>query len=324
MTTDQMQEFILAATYLNFSEAAKALYMSPSTLTRKISAIERELNLQLFIRDNRSVRLTPAGKALAEGLSEVYEDFLVKVTNAKNIQRGYSSALNVGILDGHSIDNCFLSLIRQISLQYPNITLNLFRGSYGELRQALYNDKADVVVTLDLTLCNLDQISTIALSRTHDYLAVLCTDPLAAREKIYAKDLAEETLIGVGEEDSVIVAEKFRKIRHCCGCNIRWVPDMETYALYVQAGLGIGIVNSHNSLAKDPQICLIDMDQVDIGEKFQPDNDLVYAWNTNNLNPALSNFLDLCQKQKYISTPPVPLNLNSAKSEQDFPGTRAG
>lgn len=66
MTITQIKYFITAAKCLNFTKAASKLYITQPALSRQISAIEEELNVQLFVRNNRSVKLTPAGMALVE------------------------------------------------------------------------------------------------------------------------------------------------------------------------------------------------------------------------------------------------------------------
>lgn len=56
------QLFQHLATSLNFSKTSEQMYVSPPTLTRVIQRLEEELGVELFFRDKRSVRLTPAGQ----------------------------------------------------------------------------------------------------------------------------------------------------------------------------------------------------------------------------------------------------------------------
>lgn len=57
MTLKQMEYFLSCATLLNFRKAAQLHYLSPPTLTRHISALEKELNVPLFVRDSHKVKL---------------------------------------------------------------------------------------------------------------------------------------------------------------------------------------------------------------------------------------------------------------------------
>jgi LysR family transcriptional regulator, positive regulator for ilvC len=56
------QLFQHLANSLNFSKTSKQMYVSSPTLTRVIQRLEAQLGSQLFYRDKRSVRLTPAGQ----------------------------------------------------------------------------------------------------------------------------------------------------------------------------------------------------------------------------------------------------------------------
>lgn len=56
---------------LHFSRTSQACYITPSALTRVIQRLESELGKKLFIRDNRSVELTPAGIAFKKYSDDV-------------------------------------------------------------------------------------------------------------------------------------------------------------------------------------------------------------------------------------------------------------
>ncbi|MDR1712973.1 MAG: LysR family transcriptional regulator [Coriobacteriales bacterium] len=68
MDTTHLREFVVVAELLNYSEAARQLFISPATLTRHICALEDTLGVQLLERNSRYVRLTPAGQILRQEL----------------------------------------------------------------------------------------------------------------------------------------------------------------------------------------------------------------------------------------------------------------
>ncbi|MDC0603037.1 HTH-type transcriptional activator IlvY [Aliiglaciecola sp.] len=59
-----LQLFQHLASSLHFGKTANAMFVSPSTLSRAIQRLEDETRATLFIRDNRTVKLTPAGEKL--------------------------------------------------------------------------------------------------------------------------------------------------------------------------------------------------------------------------------------------------------------------
>lgn len=64
MELDQLRVFLAVAETQSFTEAAHRLYLSHSTISRRISSLEEELGLELFCRDNAVHGLTPAGELL--------------------------------------------------------------------------------------------------------------------------------------------------------------------------------------------------------------------------------------------------------------------
>ena len=60
MTSEQLNEFYILSTTLNYSETAQKLYISQSSLSRHIRSMELELGVHLFMRDTRNRCSFPA------------------------------------------------------------------------------------------------------------------------------------------------------------------------------------------------------------------------------------------------------------------------
>ena len=55
MNLENMKCFISLAECLNFTKAADKEHITQTSMSRKISSLEEELNVRLFYRDNHSV-----------------------------------------------------------------------------------------------------------------------------------------------------------------------------------------------------------------------------------------------------------------------------
>lgn len=87
MDAEKLRVFLAVARCGSISEAARRLYVSHSTVSRAIAALEEELGAELFVRSNRNCTLTPAGAVLreeAEKLLAAFEETAEKVRAARN------------------------------------------------------------------------------------------------------------------------------------------------------------------------------------------------------------------------------------------------
>lgn len=66
MELEQLRVFAAVADEGSFTGAARWLYISHSTVSRTITALEEELGVRLVERDNRFIALTKAGETLRE------------------------------------------------------------------------------------------------------------------------------------------------------------------------------------------------------------------------------------------------------------------
>ena len=116
--------FVEVANTRNFSRAAASLGMPPSTLSRRISTLERELGFHLIHRSTRTFRLTEAGEAC-------YEQSKALVAEARRIQEdvtGIASRASGHIRVGVPFDlaqTIFVPLFGRYLLQYPDTSIEI-------------------------------------------------------------------------------------------------------------------------------------------------------------------------------------------------------
>ena len=71
-----LELFLNTAKYGSFTKAGEIMFVSQSWVSKRISFMEQELGLQLFIRSNRRLTLTPAGHVLARRLDSITDKIL--------------------------------------------------------------------------------------------------------------------------------------------------------------------------------------------------------------------------------------------------------
>lgn len=70
-----LETFLALEQLRNFGRTAEKLFISQTTVSARIKALERELNVSLFSRNTHSVELTPAGRKFLPYAAEILESY---------------------------------------------------------------------------------------------------------------------------------------------------------------------------------------------------------------------------------------------------------
>ena len=288
MNTTQIKCFLALADTLNYTRAAARLYMSQPSLSRQIVSLEQELNTQLVIRDQKQVRLTPAGTLLASELGDIQAATDNLIQRVQTVGQGYAGTLSVGVLEGQWVGAGLTQLLREFLETYSNIDLLICQDSFGGLRGKLLSGKLDVAVTLHFDVEGLEGVSCRKYGEDRAVLAVSRRLPLGQKEHITMEDMLEETLLAISPEDSRTGAELLLSEMKKWGVpswNVRYAPNLTTVMLWIEAGLGVGLINHHSSLAANPGVRLIE--ELPLGDASP-----CVVWRKDNLNPAIPLLLE--------------------------------
>ncbi|MGE8365092.1 transcriptional regulator GcvA [Cupriavidus sp.] len=68
-----LRAFEVAARHLSFTRAADELYVTPSAVSHQIKTLEESLGVQLFLREAKSLVLTPAGMAYLPSVQQAFK-----------------------------------------------------------------------------------------------------------------------------------------------------------------------------------------------------------------------------------------------------------
>lgn len=145
MELRQLRYFIKAAELSNFTEAANALYISQSTLSQQIQQLESELEIPLFDRIAKRVRLTEAGRQFLPSAQKTVKDSEDGKQLLKDIAGIKTGTLNIGLTYGLS-DLAVRTLVI-FSKNYPGVKVNLVFGTSLELLEMLSDGLVDLALS---------------------------------------------------------------------------------------------------------------------------------------------------------------------------------
>lgn len=116
--------FIFAAETHSFTQAARLMELTPSAVSKNVSALEESLGVRLFNRTTRSVSLTPEGVCYLGTVKSLVNQF-----EQLNRNIGYQKESNLTGLIRISTDNFMYNelepLFTKFMAQNPNITLEI-------------------------------------------------------------------------------------------------------------------------------------------------------------------------------------------------------
>lgn len=283
-----MKYFLTAAACLNFTQAAELLYITQPALSRQMASLEKELGAQLFIRTNRDVRLTNAGKSLFADLQHVYDDYERSALRAQNIDSGLTGSLSIGVLDGTYLSDILPWVIEMFAEMFPYVDLSMDNYSFNSLATALYEGKLDIALTLYFDIQSRQSIAFRILEKCHDNIVVHRSNPLSEKDEIDFSDIGDNTFIIISNSDSEksaqLILDGCRKQGYAP--HVKYSPKLQTSMLWVQSGLGVVMLDSRNCLRTDPNLKFLKCPQVS-------DPSLTAAWHQSNANPFLPIFVEL-------------------------------
>ncbi|MBU2285501.1 MAG: LysR family transcriptional regulator, partial [Gammaproteobacteria bacterium] len=92
---DSLRIFVATQRKGSLSAAARSLSLSPATISRRISALEEELGVQLVDRTSRNLKVTEAGQAFLEHSEAVLEAMSQAEDAARNARQRPEGRLRV-------------------------------------------------------------------------------------------------------------------------------------------------------------------------------------------------------------------------------------
>lgn len=189
-TLKQLKIFLAVAESLQMSEAARCLYISQPTVSQTISELEREFDTALFHREPKYLRLTPAGKRLAEQ-ARLMEEGYARLESAMR-EEPQKRTLRIGAT--LTIGNTMIAqVIRNLKTEYPDISPVVYVENTRNLEEKILHNQVDIALIEGVVVS--DKIAKLPL--VEDTLELICAKdhPFWGRDEIRAEELRGQDFI---------------------------------------------------------------------------------------------------------------------------------
>lgn len=295
MNSFQIKCFLAVAEQLSFTEAASRLFVAQSSLSRNVLNLEDELNLKLFVRTKKYVRLTPAGAVLFEEFTKLQKQGEAAVARARRAQDNLEGFLRIGIIENQRSESFLPQSISALRKNLPSLKVSLHRGNFKELRDTLAKNEIDIAMTVDFDLEEYQEQNVVfqpffisagrcVISKYH---------PLANLESICIEDLKKEPVIAISPEISKGAYQHLMDLCQLHGflpTQVRYADSVENLILMVEAGLGFSVLDENSSIMASSAVHSIPI-------TGHGPLSLVAVWHKDNLNPVIPLFISMLTEQ---------------------------
>ena len=189
MELRQLKYFVKTAQTLNFSEAARALFVTQSTLSQQIKCLEQELGVDLFSRSSHSVVLTESGEHLLPIAVRTLQDAEQCFIQISDLKQMLSGTLNIGIT--YTFAPILTESVKEFTSQYPGVKLNITCGTMSEVLEMLKDRRVDFVLCFKPNITD-EEIDSHILFDNQLSVIVSRNHPLAARESLSMDDIRNQ------------------------------------------------------------------------------------------------------------------------------------
>ncbi len=240
MNLRDLRYFVALADHKHFGRAAEACFVSQPTLSTQIKKLEEELGVTLVERAPRQVMLTPAGRDIAERARRIVGDVEQMRESARRSQDPEAGTIRLGVfptLGPYLLPHA----VPRIRARFPRLELLLVEEKSDVLLSRLRDGKLDAGL-LALPMHD-EQLHTEFLFEEFFLLAVPEQHPLAARDSLALKDLADQRLLLL--EDGHCLRDQALDVCQLSGATEKTgfqATSLETLRQMVAANVGVTLL----------------------------------------------------------------------------------
>jgi len=287
MTFNQVNYFLTVAQYLNFTRAAVSLFVTQSTLSRSISALENELEVALLERDYHNVKLTPAGELMYKEMQGIMGAITGLLHRVQVLGSSENGRLVIGVLDGQMVEPSVLAALRNMSDNFPQFGVDIRRMRHQELINDLTSNNLQVAETIITDDTVLDEdIDYLRIKDVSNYLISQKDDMIGVQESTLSL-LDGRVLLTPEDLHPGIVSINKSIAEAGISPIIKAASALELQQLWLEAGMGVSICNQGHVIYSSLNLRQLVAAPLD---ELQKDS-IVLLWNKNHCTPTLNQFL---------------------------------
>ena len=239
MRLEQLDTFVEVARRGSVSRAAHALYVTQPTLTARLKSLEQELDAKLFVRSQRGMRLSDAGRAFLPYAERTLDSILSGRRLLAELARGESGQLALGAAPAVST-YVLPRILTRFRRTHPKVSVAVRTGHSEEVLELVLREQ--VQVGLGRALRHPD-VEAIPLYEDELVLVVDPEHPFAEQQEIGPDQLTDVQLILFDRTSSYhrLTSEFFEGVG-AVPRGIMELDNIDAAKKMVEQGLGVALL----------------------------------------------------------------------------------
>lgn len=192
MELRQLKYFVTVAQTLNFSEAARKLFITQGTLSQQIMQLEGEVGSKLFERTSHSVILTEAGEELLPLAQQTLESSEVCAARMRDIKGALAGTLKLGTT--HSFCPLMTETVKVFLKENPGVDIKIFVETAAEILDMVRNRELDLALAYK-PIMEYEEIESEPLFSASLSVVMRKDHPLADSKSLSLQDIESQGVV---------------------------------------------------------------------------------------------------------------------------------
>ncbi len=193
MNLDYIYEFVQLAQVKNYSDVADSLFISQSSLSKHILALEKELGCKLFDRSTRRISLTEDGERFLTSAIPLANNYISFRSDWYQDEVRMKQTIRVGTIPV-TYPYGISEAINSFSAAHPDIVIRNKIDETSNIKEPLIDGRYDITFSRELTT-ELNGFACVPLAEDDFVLVINKKNPLSKRKSIDLKEIANEPII---------------------------------------------------------------------------------------------------------------------------------
>ncbi len=224
----------------SFSKAAKALYVSQSSVSQSLAKLEEALGMTLIERTTKRMKLTDAGALLFEDVAQIMENLSTAQQKVRRLVRMEEGSIKIGVSDT-ICRYILMPFLSDFKRRYPHIHLTLSNRPSAISVQAIAQGELDLGVVNLLPQMHTPQHQIVPLAEFEEVFIVRMDSPL--NDQTPLESWLSQPFISL--EEGATTRDFISGVFRDNGYNFEPVIELSSLDLifdFVEGGFGVGIV----------------------------------------------------------------------------------